>query len=531
MAEQIRINLDEPTLAALPAGWDDERSEDSLWGQIARALIDDAPTLAPSTIKTRRGDWARLRKALEPAGINSLESFRDPEDFSIAVSALRDASKKRILGNTANTLNHTLDTLKCGLRRLGLEESHLVGLKAASRTIKRASGLTASETPPLTPEDVVAMFSTLDDWLSRPEVMAPSRQTVLDGVILSRGARAKRSRVLRLKAWVSIAIHYGIRTGDLSSMAWDDIDSDEIRWTVAKGRDYPEPVSRPMHPVVWDAIQEWRDVAGNSPLWGHVETMSRDTRCLMLESGISEHNGRLGLHRVRGSIATASAAAGLSMFDAASALSHKDSRTTERTYAKADGRNQAAVRSLSEWHDQIKTKPVSPGAWIDGEIIRFEEPFCNHPETEEPILSLYRGIASKWHPAAQSPEAVKFREGAGQPLGSFRMWMLTDRPVENRVDHDGSLVSASDGAIGLGFCYETTEGMLGCDGRPLPTSKEWARPDLNRGLGQPTPLADGSPEALLSLVASAARTAIDDPTATDSLLALLSTLDGGGLNL
>ncbi|HJL60167.1 MAG TPA: hypothetical protein QF621_07430 [Candidatus Thalassarchaeaceae archaeon] len=54
---------------------------------------------------------------------------------------------------------------------------------------------------------------------------------------------------------------------------------------------------------------------------------------------------------------------------------------------------------------------------------------------------------------------------------------------------------------------------------------------MNRGLGQPTPLADGSPEALLSLVASAARTAIDDPTATDSLLALLSTLDGGGLNL
>jgi hypothetical protein len=43
-------------------------------------------------------------------------------------------------------------------------------------------------------------------------------------------------------------------------------------------------------------------------------------------------------------------------------------------------------------------------------------------------------------------------------------------------------------------------------------------------------LSDSSSEALLSLVASAARTAIDDPTATASLLALLSTLDGGGLN-
>ena len=43
MAEQIRIDLDRLTLAALPAGWDDERSEATLWGEIARALIDDAP--------------------------------------------------------------------------------------------------------------------------------------------------------------------------------------------------------------------------------------------------------------------------------------------------------------------------------------------------------------------------------------------------------------------------------------------------------------------------------------------------------
>ena len=46
----------------------------------------------------------------------------------------------------------------------------------------------------------------------------------------------------------------------------------------------------------------------------------------------------------------------------------------------------------------------------------------------------------------------------------------------------------------------------------------------------PDSLSDSSSEALLSLVASAARTAIDDPNATASLLALLSTLDGGGLN-
>jgi len=485
MAEQIPIDLDRLTLAALPAGWDDDRSEETLWGEIARALIDDAPFLAASTVKTHRGDWAKLRAALEPADIDSVDSFRDPADFARAVDALRDAAANRVLGNTANTLNHTLDTLKCGLRRLGLEDSHIVRLKAAAKHIKKASGLIATETPPLTPEDVAAIFATLDDWLSRPEVMAPSHQTVLEGVILSRGARAKRPRVLRLKAWVSLGIHYGIRTGDLASMTWADLDHEVVRWTVAKGRDYPEPVSRPMHPSVWNAIEEWRNVARDGALWGHVETMSKDTRCLMLEAGISEHNGRVGLHRARGGIATASAAAGLSMFDAASALGHKDSRTTERTYAKADGRKQAALRSLSEWHNQIKPQPTSLGAWSDGDTIRFEEPFCLHPNTQEPVLVLYRGIASKWHPAAQRPEAVKFREDAGQPLCSFRMWLLTDIPVKNRVDDEGALVSDSGGAIGLGTCFETTEGLLGSDGRPLPTSKEWARPDLNWSLSVP----------------------------------------------
>ena len=112
MAKLIRFDLDRTTLAALPAGWDDERSEATLWGEIGRALIDDAPSLAASTVKTRRGDWVRLRKALEPADIDSVESFRDPADFARAVDALRDAAANHVLGNTANTLNHTLDTLK-----------------------------------------------------------------------------------------------------------------------------------------------------------------------------------------------------------------------------------------------------------------------------------------------------------------------------------------------------------------------------------------------------------------------------------
>ena len=214
MKNAIRFEQDGATLAALPAGWMDDRTEATLWGEIARALVDDAPTLAPSTIKTRRGDWARLRAALEPAGIDSLESFRDPADFSRAVDALRSAAADGVLGGTAGTVTHTLETLRGGLRRLGLEESHLLRLKMAARTIKRASGLIATETPPLTAEQVQAMSQVLDEWLSRPEVMAPSHHMVLEGVLLGKDGRdrAKRWRVLRLKVWVALATHYGMRT-------------------------------------------------------------------------------------------------------------------------------------------------------------------------------------------------------------------------------------------------------------------------------------------------------------------------------
>jgi len=199
-------------------------------------------------------------------------------------------------------------------------------LKGAARIIKRASGLIATETPPLTPEEVRAMFQVLDEWLSRPEVMAPSRHTVLEGVRLGKDGRdrAKRYRVLRLKAWVALVTHYGMRTGDIASMNWADLDSESVRWTISKGRDYPEPVSRDMHPQVWSAVSAWREAAGDRTLWGNVRTMTDDTRRLMLAAGIPEHNGRLGLHRVRGGIATAAASAGLSMFDAAAALGHRD---------------------------------------------------------------------------------------------------------------------------------------------------------------------------------------------------------------
>ena len=58
----------------------------------------------------------------------------------------------------------------------------------------------------------------------------------------------------------------------------------------------------------------------------------------------------------------------------------------------------------------------------------------------------------------------------------------------------------------------------------------WARPDLNWNHGQPNPLSESPTDALLSMVATAARLARSTGE-VDSLLDLLSSLDsGGGLN-
>ena len=62
------------------------------------------------------------------------------------------------------------------------------------------------------------------------------------------------------------------------------------------------------------------------------------------------------------------------------------------------------------------------------------------------------------------------------------------------------------------------------------STPEWARPDLNWNHGMPNPLSESPTDALLSMVASAARLARETGE-VESLLALLSTLDsGGGLN-
>ena len=61
-------------------------------------------------------------------------------------------------------------------------------------------------------------------------------------------------------------------------------------------------------------------------------------------------------------------------------------------------------------------------------------------------------------------------------------------------------------------------------------TKMWARPDLNWNHGGPDPLSESPTDALLSMVASAARLARETGE-VESLLDLLSTLDsGGGLN-
>ena len=58
----------------------------------------------------------------------------------------------------------------------------------------------------------------------------------------------------------------------------------------------------------------------------------------------------------------------------------------------------------------------------------------------------------------------------------------------------------------------------------------WARPDSNRNHGMPNPMSESPTDALLSMVASAARLARETGE-VESLLDLLSTLDsGGGLN-
>ena len=58
----------------------------------------------------------------------------------------------------------------------------------------------------------------------------------------------------------------------------------------------------------------------------------------------------------------------------------------------------------------------------------------------------------------------------------------------------------------------------------------WARPDSNRNHGMPNPLSKSQTDALLPMVASAARLARETGE-VESLLDLLSTLDsGGGLN-
>ena len=247
MTDEIRIELDGPRLAALPSGWADERDDDTLWAFVERTLAEVG--YDPKTVKKRRNDWARLREALEPADVTTVEDWLDPEGRRRAFDALTEAARRGDLGGTADTLDTRLQSLKWGLTMAGLPKGVLLHVGNASKQVCRSSGIVKHEQPEYGPEEVRALLAVLDDWQSRPLMQNAAHHTVHEGVTLDRGDGVKPWRLAQLRAFVLTSIGFNLRFNEVRSLLRRDVDEDEARWVVVKQRRYGEPARAERVPV------------------------------------------------------------------------------------------------------------------------------------------------------------------------------------------------------------------------------------------------------------------------------------------
>lgn len=506
------------TLAPLPTGWDDERNDDSLWGVVSRALIDEAPSLSPHTVKKRRLDWGVLRQALEPAGVNTVEDWNDPHGRQRAFDALRVAGSSGLLGKTVTTLDTRLSSLRWGLKMAGLSPEVLQRVKSACRQVCRQSGIVHSEQPVYGAEHAQALLNILSEWQSRPLVMNKARNTVHDGVTLYKGYAAQPWRLAQLRTFVMIQISYGIRFGDVMNLKRDDVDENEIRWSISKGRRYPEPASAEMMPTVWNALTDWFEYQeGESLFRSHERSLHGDIKALCVAAELPALvGGQHGLHRFRAGIASNAHRVGLPSSDAAAALGHVSSATTERHYTDSSARNAGRHRTLDAWREEalptILSRDFGGSIDVDG-IVNLDVPIMGPDGCQYSIL--YPLISTGWFTLNELGDFEPYRDILASenmsPDSRLRCVCLSSAPI------------GRGGGIFISGYIEIDGGLVAMGNGVRLSRGKWTRSDLNRGLtpNENEPLVDSIAATASEVLASG------NPRAIREYLRLLASMGGG----
>lgn len=389
-------------LAPLPESFDDDRRDLNILSTIQNALNDDLQLneSAKRTIDQTRKDWEHLWPSFEEAEATTLEELRDVYAQGRLLKSL--SARVEELGGTAHTLDKRLNSMLAGLKRVGLAEEHRVRIKKNLAQVTRASGFSEAKAKGYTMEEWAATAKTADAICKNPKAYAYNTY----GTQFTE----QRAKMNRAALWLTVV--GANRISETISIKANEVDQNGFTYYIKKARKYPEEKFQPIPSECWQHVESYLKVRDSDderlfPISSDILTkMARST---MLEAGLKEHNGRLGVHGFRHLFTSHSLENDYgSVEERQHMLGHK-SPETQMAYTR-DSAKQAAVERVSEpYHEALvdaagcsfewdKTmgdgyyeemmkqempvvprEAIGPGQVIyDGKVLNLGKPVCFH---------------------------------------------------------------------------------------------------------------------------------------------------------
>ena len=334
-------------------------------------------TQDPSTYRGRRTSINLLQRALRRAGYLTMDEL-EATNLSVAhfIQALQEEIQANEEGKAYSTLSQVLSQICRILEEIGASLTTATMLRNSKQRIiesvdpVRHQQETISQTQMM---DVLLILEGLED----------------DDEFSVKGVKTTLRKKAMLRLYVMVAACYALRQQSILSLTRQDFTEETFSYRVAKGLRRGEAYSRAMHSSVWEAYSDYLKVVGEYPLFTDGSWLSAGVKVILTRAGVEASNGRHGLHRIRRAFATYCYHQGIPLEDAAAALNHADSSTTERVYQDINAKQQRASLAMAAFADhflgipqqltELEKQLESMAPWMSGVFTYGQPSFADDP--------------------------------------------------------------------------------------------------------------------------------------------------------
>ena len=343
---------------------------------LLEALDRDRVGMADKTWRNHRQAIRKIIPQLENAGIFTLEQLTDTD----ALLALRESMSLSIQSGSlgsAGTVEAYTGKFASRCASAGLSDSDTLRLRGTFRQARKGASQVREVEPELTEEHIRSLVETMHSWLDHPTEIRGRKGRggtdveVMVGIFGYKGRQLTPLRRDRALGLAALQLSGSIRTGSALVMTRGDVQGERVRFMLKKGRVDPEMREFDIHPsqMIFLAPLLERFPNPEDRLFSkQSDQVGADLRALMIQAGIPEHHGRLGLHRVRKAFIKANYDAGLSASEASAGLGNTP-MVAERAYATHTRRDRDR-RSRGAWSDHLSSVLCEIPEWRFDEQLR-----------------------------------------------------------------------------------------------------------------------------------------------------------------